>query len=169
MRRCLSAALLVVLTACGSPGLSKARLVSYESAIAAPLKDGGRTVEQGMKPALADLNVDHVTPPAMIAREARQWVADLTDVRARVAAVTPPAQLRAVSRGFDEALTLYVEAARWFERAATADALQRSALLDKGYAAAKRADAAYDAASRLLQTARHRVGLGSSPDFPDPS
>ncbi len=152
-----------------APSLTRARLVAYESAVLVPLREGGATVEQGIKPALADLTERHVTPPAVIAGEADGWVRDLTSVRARVGAVAPPDELREAARLFDRALEQYLEAARTFRAAAAASAVQRRALLDGGYAVARAADATYDDAARVIQRWRHRLGLPSTPDFPDPS
>jgi hypothetical protein len=150
------------------PSLTAKQLVAYQAAIHPPLSDGGRTVEQGMKPALADITDGGQVPVSAIAAESDRWVADLNAVRAKVAAVPPPGELRDAAALFDRALERYVAAAAAFGRAARAPVEQRQALLDEGIASAREADRTYDDASRVIQQWRRRLGLGATSDFPDP-
>jgi hypothetical protein len=153
-----------------TPGLTAAELTAYTEAVLPALSDGGKTIEQGMKPALAALSgSDKNVPPAAVAGEAQAWVRDLRDVRGRVAAVPAPAALREAARLFDTALGQYVAAAETFGLAAAATGRERTQLVDQGVATARAGDATYDDASRIIQDLRRRLGLGPTADFPDPS
>lgn len=149
-------------------GLTRAELETYQSAIAPVMQEGGRTVELGMKPAIKDLAEPGGVPAAAIAGESDAWIRDLTSVRTRVAAVTPPKALAEAHRLFDAALGEYLAAAALFGRAARAPAAERRALIDHGLDTAERADDTYDAASRIIQRWRRDLGLGATADFPDP-
>ena len=151
------------------PSLTEARLTAYQQAIHAHLRLGGRTVEQGMKPAVADLLKPGDVPLSAIAEESEAWVRDLTNVRARVAEIAPPEELREVARLFDVAMVQYVEAARLFGEAASADALQRTPIAERGIAKAREADRTYDDASRVIQRWYRRFGNDPTPNFPDPT
>jgi hypothetical protein len=149
--------------------LTAKRLAAYTDAIAPPLSDGGRVVEQGMKPGVADLLNRHAVPPATIAVEAAEWERELTRVRGAVAAVPVPPGLGEAAALFDRALAGYVEAAELFRRAALAPEGQRRAIADRGFTAAEAADRTYDAASRIVQRERRRLGLGPTATLPDPT
>lgn len=151
------------------PPLTADQLLAYERAVIPHLKDGGRTVEQGMKPGVDDLLNRHVVPPATIAAEADRWAADLTRVRDTVNGIDPPRALAEAGRLFVTALDTYIRAARTFGEAARAPEARRREIANRGYDLGRDADRTYDAASRILQTERRRLGLGPSPDFPDPT
>lgn len=148
--------------------LTAVELQAYQGLITPHLTEGGKIVQLGMKPAMTDLATPGGIPAATIAGEADAWVAALTGVRQRVAAVIPPEQLREAHRLFDEALGRYLEAARLFGQAARAPAAEQRAAIDRGIAVAEIADDVYDAASRILQRLRRELGLGVTADFPDP-
>ena len=150
------------------PRLTEEQLLAYEAALLPHLREGGKTVERGMKPGVDDLLNKHVVPPATIAVEAETWAADLTRVRTALAAVEPPPQLTEVSQLFDDSLDAYVQAAHVFAEAARAPEAQRRAIANRGYDLGRTADRIYDSASRIIQTARRNLGLGPSSDFPDP-
>lgn len=154
--------------ATSAPRLTADELLAYQAAVHPALRDGGQTVEQGMKPAVADLRDPGGVPPEAIADEADAWTRDLAAVRAKVAAVPVPAGLREVAAGFDAALARYLAAAAAFGRAARAPERERAALIEEGVAIAREADRHYDDASRVLQRLRRDLGLGATADFPDP-
>jgi len=166
----LLAALVVVLVVVGvspdsSPSLTVRQLNAYQAAITPALRDGGATVQEGMKPAISDLVAQHIVPPQEMIREARGWVASLQENRKTVAAVRAPAALKQAQELFLTALDHYIEAARDFGNAA-GDASTRQQWLQKVYAAGTAGDETYDQASAILQKWRHTLGLPSSPDFP---
>ena len=152
-----------------SPAVGKAALLAYEKQVVPLVQDGGRVVEQGMRPAVHDLQVDHVVPGWQIAREGDGWIASLTGVRREVARVSAPDGLRPAQQAFVEALDEYVDAARTFRAAALATGARRTELLDEGIRQAELADHTYDRGSAVVQGIRHDVGLPSSPYFPEVS
>lgn len=163
--------LVVALTASGLSGspsrLTASRLATYERALTPAMKDGGATVQQGVKPAIDDLVRRHILPAADIAAEADRWASVLEHDRALVADVAAPSQLRAAQHAFLAAFDSYVAAARNLGRAARSGGSERSRWLDEVYAAGQLGDKTYDEASRDLQQARHALGLPSNPDFPE--
>lgn len=155
----------VALSSSSSPSLTVHQVNAYQAAITPPLKDGGATVQEGMKPAISDLVVQHVVPPKNMVGEAGGWVVSLQADRKTVAAVHVPKALAHAQRLFLVALDHYIEAARDFGIAA-GDASTRQQWLQKVYAAGAAGDQTYDEASAILQGWRHTLGLPSSPDFP---
>lgn len=155
----------VALSSHSSPSLTVHQLSAYEAAITTPLRDGGATVQEGMKPAITDLVVQHVVPPKQMVDEAEGWVDSLQADRKKVAGVRVPVALARAQRSFLAALDHYIEAARDFGIAA-GDASTRQQWLEKVYAAGKAGDQTYDEASGILQGWRHTLGLPSNPNFP---
>ena len=147
---------------------TRAQEQAFEQAVVPLVTEGGRVVEQGMKPALHDLTTDHVTPPAFIAVEAGQWKATLQRVQRGVAAVHTVGTLRTARARLVAALALYEQAAVEFKAAAQASGAARQQLIDSGIATAKRGDATYDAGATTVQAVRRSLGLGPSASFPDP-
>jgi hypothetical protein len=134
-------------------------LLAYQRALAGPLQHGGEVVQLGLKVGIGDLGSEHRTAPAVIAEQARAWQRDLSDVRRQLAAVKPPASLRAEHAELVRALDGYVGAARAIEEAAGADGATRDQLLDRAAAMGREADAAFDRAGANVQHARARLGL----------
>jgi hypothetical protein len=141
-------AVLAVRLATAGDALTSAELVAYQAAIHPPLSEGGRLVQERLKPA---------APAGTPVAEADGWARELDAIRARVAAVDPPDELAGAHRLFDTALAQYAETARLVADG-SGDAV----------AAGERADATYDDASRILQRERRRLGLGATAEFPDP-
>jgi hypothetical protein len=162
----LAVVLVVVAVSSQSPPkLTVRQLNAYQAAITPAMRDGGTTVQEGMKPAITDLVVQHVVPPKQMVSEAQAWVAGLQADRKTVAAVHVPKALARAQQLFLVALDHYIEAARDFGNAAN-NASSRQQWLQKVYAAGSAGDGAYDEASAILQNWRHTLGLPSSPDFP---
>lgn len=154
----------------------RAAQLTYERAVVPLITDGGKTVELGIKVGISDLDDTrpsddghHALAPAVVAAQATSWAADLHALAARLRAIAPPPPLIDAHAGFVAALDEYGRAAELVRDAASADAAARGALLDEARAAGRHADERFDAASALLQTARGQLGLGTSPDFPDPA
>src|SRR3954469_4545047 len=107
-----------VLAATGSPSApTRAQEQRFEAAVVPLVTEGGRVVEQGMKPALHDLTTDHVTTASFIAVEAAQWQSTLDRVRTGVAQVPAAGKLRLARQRLVAALGLYAEAAGDFRAA----------------------------------------------------
>jgi hypothetical protein len=149
------------------PALTRAQYEAWESAMLPELQAGGRTVEQGMKAAIDDLQNRHVVPPATIATEADAWVESLTATKGRVAAVVTPDVLKPAQRDFLAALDGYVAAAREFKKAALApEGAARQTLVENGIRHGEAADDIYDRGGFLVQDVRRSVGLPESDNFP---
>ena len=148
--------------------LTRSQMLGFEKKIDPLVSQAGQVVEEGMKPALTDLEHDHVTPPAFIAHEADGWIATLTDVRTRIAAIRPPSALGGARSSIVASLDAYVEAARTFKAAALASPKQREALIQSGIDEATRADKVFDQGAIVIQRLRRSLGLGPSSSFPDP-
>jgi hypothetical protein len=161
---------IVVATSGASPqrGVTRAQIVAFEHAVDPLVSRGGQVIQEGMKPAVTDLDRDHVTPPAFIAHEADGWASALSDVRQRIAGLTVPAGLTAQRRTLLSALDMYVAAAHTFKQAAVAPAAQRKALISNGISQAQSADRIFDQAAAAIQADRRHVGLAPSEYFPDP-
>lgn len=150
--------------------VTRAELEAWEKAILVPLQQGGKTVEQGMKPAVLDLTDRHVVPPYVIAKEADGWAEALGHVRNDVAAVAAPEDLKPAQRDFVAAIELYIAAAREFGAAARApEGPERDRLVQSGRDKGAEADRVYDRGGHLVQRIRHALGLPSSSYFPEES
>jgi hypothetical protein len=151
-----------------SHAVTRAQILAFERAVDPLVTRGGQVVQEGMKPAVVDLDKDHVTPPAFIAHEADGWTATLSDVRRSIAAVKVASGLSAPRQTLVSALDMYVSAASTFKAAALAPAAQRKALITSGINKAQQADHIFDQAAAAIQAARRHLGLGASASFPDP-
>jgi hypothetical protein len=143
------------------------QLAAYEKAVVDTAKQGGQSVELGLKVAIGDLGSEHRTAPAVIAEQAVAWRADLVRARDVFDDTDPPPGLDSMRRDFVASLGAYVAAADLVREAALAPEAARDALLDRAVEAGRRGDRLYDRASRTLQDARRRAGLPPSPEFPD--
>ena len=149
------------------PKVTRDELAAYEEAVVPIVKDGGKVVQLGMKPAMDDLAHLHIVPPKVIGSEGDGWVLSLEQVRARLSRVPTPPTLREVTDYFLIALDRYTAAAREFANAARAAGSARATSLKRGVTLATSADHTYDRGSALLQAARHSVGLAPNPNFPE--
>jgi len=152
-----------------APRVTRAQITAYEQGIDPLLSQAGQVVEEGMKPAVTDLDHDHVTPPAFIAHEADGWLSTLQSVRRSISALSTPRGLVAARTPIVASLDLYIQAATTFKAAALAPAAQRDALVTRGVAQATRADRVFDQGAIVIQRARRAVGLGVSAYLPDPA
>jgi hypothetical protein len=152
-----------------APRLTRAQVTAYERAIDPLVSQAGQVVQEGMKPAVTDLDHDHVTPPAFIAHEADGWLATLVSVRRSISALSTPRGLAGARTPILSSLDLYMQAATTFKAAALAPDASRAALIRQGIDQATRADHVFDQGAIVIQRARRAVGLGASAYFPDPA
>ncbi|MCU1591847.1 MAG: hypothetical protein JWP11_3103 [Frankiales bacterium] len=149
-------------------GLRQDQLLAYEHAVVPIVQDGGRVIQDGMKPAIDDLQYRHIVPAPVIAQEAAGWLDRLASVRTRLAAVSAPPALQSPTSTFLTALDGYRAAAQSFRAAALAPAgAKRGALVARGVKQAETADRVYDQGAAVVQGLRHGFGLEPSPYFPD--
>jgi hypothetical protein len=131
------------------------------------VQDGGRTVQQGMKPALDDLRYKHIVPPEVIAQEAAGWIDSLQSVQSKARQLPAPPGLSTAHQAFLQALQGYVAAAHAFKAAALTPAgPARESRIAAGIDHAEDADKTYDRGAALLQQARRSLGLPPDPNFP---
>src|SRR4051794_4010451 len=123
-----AAAAVLAATTSSSPRPTRAQEQAFEKLVVPLVTEGGRVVEQGMKPALHDLTTDHVTPASFIAVEAGQWQSTLDRVRPGVAQVPAAGKLRLARQRLVAALGLYAEAAGDFRAAALASGARQQEL-----------------------------------------
>ncbi len=142
--------------------------LAYERAVLVPIRDGGRVVQQEMKPSLDQLRRGEITAADARAR-AGGWRRAFAAVRVKVLALTPPSFLRDVELRFLAAIDGYATIAVLFDRAAGEDGAARASLLDAAAAAGRRADTMFDRASSIMQFHRRRLGLGATTKLPDPA
>ena len=146
----------------------RASYLRYERAILVPIKDGGRLVEQEIKPSFSDLENGSLSASEAIGR-ADAWRGDLRQDRARMVSLTPPAFLRGIQTLWASAMNAYLVIPDLFARAARASGSERTGLIDQAAAAGTRADRLFDNAARAMQFHRRRLGLGVTHDLPDPA
>jgi len=152
-----------------APRATRAQIAAFERVVDPLAAQAGQVVQEGMKPAVTDLDHDHVTPPAFIAHEADGWLATLHQVRTDMAKTPAPRALVAARTPILASLDLYIQAAETFKAAALAPAGSRAAIVQRGIAQATRADQVFDQGAIVVQRARRAAGLGPSAYFPDPA
>jgi hypothetical protein len=153
-----------------APAVTAGTLTVYEQRLLPLVQDGGRTVEQGIKPAMQDLRYRHVVPAAVIAKEGDGWIQTLSGLRSKIAQLPSVGDLQPVTTAFVMAMDGYIVASRTFRDAAAApQAAQQRELFGKGVALAEEADHLYDRASARLQRLRHDLGLPPNLTFPNPA
>ncbi|HEX7168667.1 MAG TPA: hypothetical protein VF230_16925 [Acidimicrobiales bacterium] len=146
----------------------RAELTAYERAIAAPAKEGGFVVQEGLKVGLAQVGSGNA---GQVMFQAVAWVERIKTVRtefdAAAAPLTVPTLIEA-AEAFDEALVLYERTAETIGAAAIASGDPRVTLLEKAAASGKKADARYDKAMALIQSTRKALKMPATEGLPSP-
>jgi hypothetical protein len=146
----------------------RAAYLGYERALLPSLREGGRIVQEEMKPSLRELADGQLTP-AMALERATAWQGEMTKILADVVALDPPSFLGSVEGSWKGAIVLYRGIADLFKQAAKGTGAERTRLLAEAAATGTRADAAFDRASAMMQFHRRRLGLGATSHLPDPA
>lgn len=123
----------------------------YAEAIEGPARDGGFVVEQGLKVGLRRVAAGEADGVML---QAVQWVNQLKAVQARFADAARGSRdpdVRAAAALFDDALTLYRQAAETIGAAAIATGEPRQKLLEQAAETGRKADAEYDRAMARLR------------------
>ena len=141
-------------------------LVAYEDAIAPAAQAAGRAIVAGIRPDLADFVAGRITPEVWRADMAAR-AQEFSSARERIAAVRPPAVAKDAAARFDEAMSLYVQAAQALAQAGLVDGDARQRALDRGAELGEEGDRVYDRGAAVLQAARRSLGLPPSNRFPD--
>jgi hypothetical protein len=140
----------------------------YERAILPPLREGGRIVQQEMKPSLRELADAKITEAEALGR-ATAWRVELSKLLADVTALDPPSFLGDIEVRWRAAIAGYRQIPDLFELAARQTGAVRGRLLEQAADAGTRADKLFDKASAVMQFHRRRLGLGSTAHLPDPA
>ncbi|HVF73773.1 MAG TPA: hypothetical protein VM938_01890 [Acidimicrobiales bacterium] len=140
---------------------------ALQEALRGPTQHWGRLEIQGMRAAVADLQAPEGVPDELIGGEARAWQSSLSDIAGRIEGIRTSDDLRPIVTAFRRAVDPYLDAARLFEQATTVTGAERTALIERGAAAAQQGAVLYNEASMQLQAARRRAGLPPTTDFPD--
>ena len=145
-----------------------AALTAYTDALRAPTSDGGRIVEEEMKPTIGDFTQGSLDATSFAA-DARGWQLALRQVKDRIDRIAVPPAIAAAGPLFDAAMDDYIAAARLFEQAAAAPQSQRGAAVQRGIDQARQADNQYDQAALVVQRALAAAGLQPDPALPNPT
>jgi hypothetical protein len=152
----------------GGPTAVQQALTAYTAALRPPTTEGGRIVQQEMKPSLGEFSSGSIDAGNFISR-ARGWQLAMARVRDQIGAITPPSVIASARPLFVAAMDDYVHAAQLFEQAGAAPQDQRTAALDAAIAAARGADQAFDRAAAVVQRALRAAGLPIDSALPDPT
>ena len=140
----------------------------YESAVLPIVREGGRVVQQEMKPSIRELGGNEITQKTAVDRAAG-WRAVFTRIGADLIALDPPGFLGDIGRRWSIAVDGYLKIPDLFDQAAKQTGSARAALLAQAAAAGDSADKLFDDAAGVLQYHRRRLGLGSTSQLPDPA
>lgn len=127
--------------------------------------EGGRLLQQEIKPRITDLREGTVTPE-QFRREADNWIRLYENLRKDFAAANPPARLAEAARLYDEALATYIESFKAFRDASRHQTQeQRNEAITEAVPIAERADAVFDEARDELAEQMRAVGLTPPSDL----
>jgi hypothetical protein len=146
----------------------RAAYLGYERAVLPSLREGGRIVQQEMKPSLRELAEGEIAQEAALER-ATAWRGELAKVLAEVVALRPPSFLGDIEARWTAAIAGYRQIPGLFEQASRQTGPARARLLEQAAGAGARADKLFDKASAVMQFHRRRLGLGSTAHLPDPA
>jgi len=149
-----------------TPAPDASVLTAYTAALAPPTKEGGRIVEQEMKPSLGDFESGKLDAAGFVER-AKGWQLELARVRDQIDRISVPPAIASAGPLFHTAMQAYIDAARLFEHAGEVSQAQRQAALDTAVAAARRADSDFDVAAQVVQRALRAAGLPADHSLPD--
>jgi len=146
----------------------RAAYLRYERALLPSLREGGRIVQQEMKPSLRALPTGEISRSVALERAA-SWREEFNQVLRDVTALSPPSFLGDVERRWVATIDAYRSVADLFAQSANLEGADRTLLLDRAATAGARADDLFDGASSVMQFHRHRLGLGSTSSLPNPT
>jgi hypothetical protein len=151
-----------------TPRADAAVLTAYTQALRGPTSEGGRVVQQLMKPSIGEFEQGQVDAATFESR-ARGWILALQRVKQQLDRISVPPVIASAGPLFGQAMDAYIQAAQIFEQAAAAPMAERTAALDRGRQAGRDADRLYDRAAAVVQRALRAAGLPTDAALPDPS
>ncbi|MGH2830552.1 MAG: hypothetical protein ACRDJM_08705 [Actinomycetota bacterium] len=132
---------------------------AYVDAVRPAGVEGGRIVQQEIKPLLTDLRQGQVTPQ-QFRTEAEGWLRRFRVIRRTFAESPHPARLNQAASLYAEAMNGYVAAVQaWIVASAKPAQAARNAAIAEAASIAEEADDAYDRARAALEREMRRVGL----------
>ncbi|MEX2557302.1 MAG: hypothetical protein WEB06_16935 [Actinomycetota bacterium] len=146
----------------------RAALVSYEESLLPAVREAGRIVQQEMKPSLREIVEGTITGVQLLDRTGA-WQRVFQRVRDDLLGLEPPALLGDIEAGWDAAMGAYLVTVDAFQTVGRADPGTLSAAVDQAVTIAENADKLFDRVAGVIQFHRRRLGLGASPNLPDPS
>ena len=155
-----------------TPSLTADRLQQYQSKVVIVARDAGQMIEQGrdgarsMKQALNEIKEGRLGG-ADLEREASAWRAAMSDARTRMAAIDAPGSLAASKRQLVASMATFEQLAATLGDIARTGSTPDSAL-DRAEQLGRQGDRQFDDGAAAIQAARHRLGLPSTTDLPDP-
>jgi hypothetical protein len=158
----------VFLTGSSNREDDRAAIVSYERSLLPAVREAGRIVQQEMKPSLREIAEGTITGQQLLDRTGA-WQRVFKRVRDDLLALEPPALLGEIEAGWDAAIGAYLITVDAFQTVGRADPGTVSAAVDQAATLAEQADKLFDRVAGVIQFHRRRLGLGATPNLPDPS
>jgi hypothetical protein len=146
----------------------RAAIVAYERSVLPAVREAGRIVQQEMKPSLREVVDGTITGQQLLDRTGA-WQRVFKRVRDDLVALDAPAFLGDIDAGWDAAMGAYLVTVDAFQAIGRADPGFVSVAVDQAVSLAERADDLFDRVAGVVQFHRRRLGLGASPNLPDPS
>ena len=169
---------LIVALAVGAPAVffagsanrkdDRGALVSYERSLLPAVREAGRIVQQEMKPSLREIVEGSITGQQLLDRTGA-WQRVFKRVRDDLLALEPPAFLGDIESGWDAAIGAYLITVDAFQGVGRSDPGTVPVAVDQAVTLAEHADELFDRVAGVIQFHRRRLGLGASPNLPDPS
>jgi len=145
----------------------RAGYLEYEKKVLPLLREGGRIVEEEIKPSIAQLGSGEIAGSEVVQRAAG-WRTTFGQIRAALEAIDPPGFLGDIRVRWGAAMDAYQEVVDELEAAGRATGADRARYLGQAEDAGKGADAVFDHAAVVMQFHRRRLGLGPSTGLPNP-
>ena len=132
---------------------TNAAVEKYVADVKPIIEEGGKVVELGIKPALADYASGKETL-GELAIESRAWIIALSGVKRKLAAVPAPPELTAAHATYLRSLDQYLDVAKTLQRASRDRGAKRSEVVRRVTRLGDAADDTYDEAVRLVSEHR---------------
>lgn len=156
----------VFLTGSANRRADRAAIEAYERAALPPIREGGRIVQQEMKPTLQEMAEGRISDADLLGRTAA-WRGVFERSRDTLLSLEPPSFLGDIEAGWSGAMGAYLVAVDAFATFARSGAAARPAMLDNIRTLGERADDLFDRVAGVIQFHRRRLGLGPSGNLPD--
>jgi len=143
-------------------------VLAYERSILPLVREANKILETEIPVVLEALRKRQETDDRL-AQRTSQWERDLERVRKDLLALTPPALLGGVEEGFGVTMGAYLLAVDAVADVGAAAPAERASAIENAATFAERASGFLDDVASIIQFHRQRLGLGTSPDLPEPT